>query len=204
MSLGSSFLRFVFVLGAVLDGVTLIPMLVPRVAAAMYQLGPEFLPGPDYGYAVRLAASLMLGWTLLLLWACARPVERRDVALLTVVVIAGLGAAGGYAVHEGMVQFWAMVPTWVWQCIVSSLFLSSWFGSFSHKRWDRIALPLSLEAVALQRKLEACARPVSLATMLLAPCSHPSSVAHATPKSWPEWATRTPTSAMRPRASEVS
>jgi hypothetical protein len=38
---------------------------------------------------MRLGASLMLGWTLLLLWASRRPVERGFVAPLTMVVVCG-------------------------------------------------------------------------------------------------------------------
>ena len=36
-------------------------------------------PGAELRYGLRAGAPLMAGWTLLLLWADRRPVERKDV-----------------------------------------------------------------------------------------------------------------------------
>jgi hypothetical protein len=52
-------------------------------------------------------AALMVGWTALLVWAAANPVDRRVVAPLTMLVVAGLmfaeflGMASGFlpAIH---------------------------------------------------------------------------------------------------------
>jgi len=56
---------------------------------------PEMFPGSstDIGYNVGMKwrVSLMLGWTFLLIWADRKPLERKDVLLLTVCpVIVGL------------------------------------------------------------------------------------------------------------------
>jgi len=45
-----------------------------------------------------LAGSLMLGWTLLLVWADRKLVERRGVLMITNVVVLGLMGCGLYAV----------------------------------------------------------------------------------------------------------
>ncbi len=45
----------------------LFPMLIPSVGAKLFGLR-RYSRGADYRYAMNLAASLMLGWTLLLLW----------------------------------------------------------------------------------------------------------------------------------------
>lgn len=120
--------------GAILDGLTVIPMLVPRIGAATYGLG-DFRPGPEYRYAMGLAASLMLGWTCLLLWADQRPLERRGVLLLTVFpVLPGLMLAGAFAVASGMVRPLAMLPTWIVQGCIGSLFVFSYAKS---RRLDR-------------------------------------------------------------------
>lgn len=37
-----------------------------------------------------IGGILMLGWTILLIWAVQKPIERRFVILLTAVVVAGL------------------------------------------------------------------------------------------------------------------
>ena len=38
-----------------------------------------------------LGAALMIGWTALLAWAAAEPIERRAVAPLTILVVVGRG-----------------------------------------------------------------------------------------------------------------
>lgn len=77
---------------------------------------PNFHPGVEYRYAMSLAASLMLGWTVLLLWAERRPVERRGILLITLFpVLLGLIAAGIYAVVAGMVHLDKMLPTFAMQ-----------------------------------------------------------------------------------------
>jgi peptidoglycan/LPS O-acetylase OafA/YrhL len=64
-------------------------------------------PDLDQRLVMGIAASLMAGWTLLLAWTAAKPVERRTVMLLTAVpVIAGLtivtaiGMVNGHAANH--------------------------------------------------------------------------------------------------------
>src|SRR5262245_31634399 len=80
-------LRIAFAAGAVTDAWALVPMLIPQFASLAWGFNH---PGKPYWFAMGYAGSLMLGWTLLLVWAFARPVERSFVAPLTLVVIAGL------------------------------------------------------------------------------------------------------------------
>ena len=57
---------------------------------------------PGYRFAVTFGAALMVGWTALLVWAAAKPAERRAVAPLTMLVVVGLmlaeilGMASGF------------------------------------------------------------------------------------------------------------
>jgi hypothetical protein len=96
--------------GAVFDALVLIPMLFPRIGGLVFGI-LDFKPGSDYRYAMYTAASLMLGWGGLLLWTFVNPIERRGVLLLTgVPVIAGLMAAGIFAVAENLIRLTAMVP----------------------------------------------------------------------------------------------
>jgi CHASE2 domain-containing sensor protein len=85
-----------------------------------------FAPGYDYCYAMNVGASLMLGWTLLLFWAARRPVERAGVLLLTAIVVFGLMLAGVTAVFSGFVLLQNMLPVFVLQLCVISLFLISY------------------------------------------------------------------------------
>ena len=67
-----------------------------RIVTTRYLHQPNFLDFSDpvqvkLLYEVGTAAALMWGWTLLLLWADRKPVERRGVLLLTVFpVVVGL------------------------------------------------------------------------------------------------------------------
>ena len=82
-------LRIAFAAGFLTDACALVPMLCPPVARLMWGFDH---PTGSYSFAMGYGASLMLGWTLLLGWAWLRPLDRSFVALLTLIVIAGLAA----------------------------------------------------------------------------------------------------------------
>jgi len=115
------FARAVCIFGAVFDGLTLLPMLFPSIGGLIFGI-QNFAPGPDYRYAMNLSASLMLGWTLLLVWAARRPILREAVLPLTVIVVLGLAAAGVGAVTSGLIPLKNMMPTFVLQAAVILLF----------------------------------------------------------------------------------
>jgi hypothetical protein len=99
-----------------------VPLLVPSIAGRLFGI-EAFSPGVDYRYATMIGASLMLGWTALLLWADRMPVERKAVLLLTVCpVVVGLVAAGAYAVAAGFVTAGHMAPTWAIQAAIVATF----------------------------------------------------------------------------------
>lgn len=126
MKPGAGFLRFVYLFGATFDGLTLISMLSPTIGAKMLGIA-EFHPGPDYGYAMGVAAALMAGWTALLVWGAFDPVPRRDVLLLTAApVVTGLIAAGVYAVASGLVALSAMAPIFAFQVLGAALFVAGY------------------------------------------------------------------------------
>jgi len=116
-------LRRAFLLGAITDGLALIPMLVPSMASLIWGFSN---PTGAYQFAMGYGASLMLGWTLLLLWAHRRPIERRFVAALTVLVIYGLVLTEIVAVFSGHLEAWRMVPTWCLQSVLLLLFASAY------------------------------------------------------------------------------
>jgi hypothetical protein len=83
--------------------------------------GFDAAPGA-YRFAMGYGASLMAGWTLLLLWAYQRPLERKFVAALTVFVICGLVFTEVFAVISGTLAAWRMAPTWCIQAGLLALF----------------------------------------------------------------------------------
>ena len=77
-------LKTAFLAGAVTDALALFPMLIPPLATLLWGFDQ---PTGAYRFAMGYGASLMLGWTALLVWAYQCPLERRVVAALTVLVI---------------------------------------------------------------------------------------------------------------------
>jgi len=139
---GIRWLRLSYWTGAVVDAVAGILMLFPEAGRAFYGV-TDFEATADYRYAMRFGASLMFGWTLLLLWADRKPLERRGVLPITVVVVAGLAWAGGYAVRSGLIPFFNMLPSWSLQLVLVILFL------YSHARSRREAARQSLGSGAV-------------------------------------------------------
>ena len=128
-------LRTAFALGAVTDAVALIPMLFPSAARLLW--GFDATSGA-YRFAMGYGASLMFGWTLLLMWAYRRPLERRFVAALTVFVIYGLIVTEIASVIAGDLAAWRMIPTWGLQLFLLSLFATGYHYS-TVRRWLRVA-----------------------------------------------------------------
>ena len=116
-------LRFSYWIGATVDLLAGVQMLVPGLFA--FGMGLEdFHPGADYRYAMGMGASLMFGWTALLVWADRKPVERMGVLPLTVVpVIAGIALNEAAGVGAGFVSAAATAPIWALQAALSALFL---------------------------------------------------------------------------------
>jgi hypothetical protein len=123
------FLRISYWLGAVLDGAMIIPMFFPRIGGAIFGI-ENFRPGNDYRYAMMIGASLMLGWTVLLVWADRKPIERKGIILITAVpVVIGMILAGAFAVSAGLIKAGRMIPTWAIQGVLLFMFLYSYFGT---------------------------------------------------------------------------
>ena len=88
-------------------------MLSPRIADVLWGLHDT---SGTYRFAMGYGASLMLGWTLLLLWAYRRPVERRVVRV------------GGNPVQAG---WWLVIGTAILGILVISVaqwLLASWYS----------------------------------------------------------------------------
>lgn len=116
-------LRLAFLLGALTDALALVPLMVPAMARLMWGFEGE---GGAYRFATGYGAALMLGWTVLLAWAYRSPLERRFVAALTVLVIYGLVATEIAAVYSGAIAIVRMIPTWILQASLLTLFATAY------------------------------------------------------------------------------
>jgi hypothetical protein len=122
-------LRISYWAGASLDALAALSMLSPEVFAATNGL-QNFHPGIEYRYAMGMGASLMLGWTALLLWADRKPLERKGVLLITLLpVVLGLALNEIVAVRGGFLSIWMTVPVWFVQAVITSLFIFSYLNA---------------------------------------------------------------------------
>lgn len=124
-------LRGAFLAGAFTDALVLIPLLHPGIARLLWDIQTG---GGAQRFVAHSAAALMAGWTMLLWWASRRPLERRDVAVLTLVVIAGLILDEVAAVTESVVPMNKMIPTWVVQFVLVGGFSGAYLRSCSTGR----------------------------------------------------------------------
>ncbi len=124
-------LRIAFLVGAVTDALAILPMLFPALARFVW--GFSDVSGP-YRFAMGYGASLMLGWTGLLVWASRKPLERRFVAVLTMLVVCGLVLTEAIAVLAGSVSLGRMLPTWCLQAALLTLFAVGYHYPALHHR----------------------------------------------------------------------
>lgn len=84
------FIRFTYWYGAILDFLVFLDMILSIVfefSITIQNVSTDF----SYKYQTGVGASLMLGWTVLLIWADRKPIERKDVLLITSIpVIVGI------------------------------------------------------------------------------------------------------------------
>ena len=121
-------LRVSYWLGAILDLLAGLTMLFPALFAINNQLS-SFYPAPNYRYAMGMGAPLMLAWTLLLLWADRKPLERMGILPITLLVILGEVANEIVAARTGYITATALIPTWIIQAILSVLFIFSYLNA---------------------------------------------------------------------------
>jgi len=110
-----TWLRTSYWVVAVADAVATVAILIPS------RMGES-----EFRYAMGLAASLMIAWTVLLIWADRRPVERRGVLLITVFpLITGLMIACVFAGSSGQLPMEQVVARLVVLGIIAVLMLYS-------------------------------------------------------------------------------
>ncbi len=128
MTNSKTWLRISFRMGAIADGIVALAMFAEAILSRPSPL-THHVPDTPYRYAIGLAGSLMLGWTLLLLWADRRPEERRGILLLTIAVVLGLMGSGLFALSTGFMPMATGVPILLFQGLLIVLFSSSYVAS---------------------------------------------------------------------------
>lgn len=112
-------LKASYLAGAIADGILVILFLIPS------RMGV-----PGYRYPMGLAASLMSGWTLLLIWGYQDPVERKGLLLITIFpVITGLLASGFHMLATGAFSLAKVFPSTSVGIILIALMGFSYFNA---------------------------------------------------------------------------
>jgi hypothetical protein len=120
-------LRVSYRTGAIIDALAAVQMLSPNIFAVTNNLN-NFQPAAEYHYAMGMGASLMIGWTVLLLWADRKPFERKGVLGITIIpVIFGLILNEIAAVQSQFISAGTMLPIWICQAFLVLLFGYSYF-----------------------------------------------------------------------------
>jgi hypothetical protein len=121
-------LRVSFWLGAVIDAVAAVQLMLPELWMNFYGLSAQ--PDPVLTFGLVMGASLMWGWTALLVWADRKPLERKGILLLTIFpVVFGLVLNNVYSVASGLLNLQYVAPTLLLQCVVSGFMMFSYFNA---------------------------------------------------------------------------
>lgn len=118
-------------IGAAVDLGAAIMMIWPQAFIPKVRYRPDFnYRDPGFVYGMRFGAPLMVGWTVLLLWAAADPVPRRDVLLITLVpVVAGLMIVDAIASRQGTLRPGMAWVTRAVQVVLGALFVVAYLSA---------------------------------------------------------------------------
>jgi len=110
---------------------------IADVLIGFLALMPARMGETAFRYPMGLAASLMFAWAVLLLWADRKPVERRGVLPITVLVIFGLMITGIYSVAVDLFPVGRIIPTSILGLILIALMLFSYLNASGPKEPGR-------------------------------------------------------------------
>src|SRR5574340_1628337 len=122
--MGLKAVRATYLLGAVIDALAGIQLLLPRSVTLVAFRGLR-LPGAD-GYPAAIAAVLMFGFTGILLWGSRNPVGRRGVLLVTLLAILGLAAVNIVWGALGLIAWSDLAGALVIQAFLTACFAASY------------------------------------------------------------------------------
>jgi len=126
MKKATTMLRLSFWAGAIADAFFALALAYPKLWGMALGI-TAFAPDLQHRLDMSIGASLMLSWTVLLLWADRKPMERKGVLLLTVFpALACLSITAVAAVISKAIPFLNMLPVFIMQTVLTCLFLSSY------------------------------------------------------------------------------
>ncbi len=95
------FVRFTYWYGAILDLLVFLDMMISILFEFSITM-PFISTEAAYKYQTGTGAFLMLGWTILLIWADRKPIERKEILLLTAIPV----VLGIMIINIFYISFW--------------------------------------------------------------------------------------------------
>ncbi|TFG08377.1 MAG: hypothetical protein EU539_02415 [Promethearchaeota archaeon] len=130
-------IRIAYWWGAIGDALLAIEMFFSAlmgVQSPFTGLGLTIIGGVQYQYAMCLAATFMFGWTFLLIWADRKPIERKDIILLTLPIIVGIQISKILAYNFGLINFEIMLGYTIQRIIFLSFCVFCYFLALKWKQ----------------------------------------------------------------------
>jgi hypothetical protein len=127
-------IKISYVVGIIADGFWTIALFSPKVFSIITN-NPNFAPERETRLIMGIAGSLMLGWTLLLIWAFLKPIERRFILLLTAfpVVFCLFVIALISALNNNQFATWILIKTLVIIILMTySYFKANRIAKYNH------------------------------------------------------------------------
>jgi len=129
------FIKFPYWLGIAADALWAAALLFPPIFGVLTGVD-DFSPDWQMQSVMTIGGVLMAGWTVLLLWAVQRPIERRFVILLTAILVTAFFLLALVNVLRGMTnEYWILI-----KCLV--LFVTMITSYSLSGRVDRTAFDL--------------------------------------------------------------
>jgi hypothetical protein len=133
----SGWLHGSYRVGAIAGGLATIGMAFPGPLWTAQFQAPFDRNRPELAYGMRAGAPLMGGWTLLLLWADRRPVQRSAVLPLAGAVVLGQLANDTAAARAGQVTAGRLLPARLLQAALLGLFARGYLAAAAARRAGR-------------------------------------------------------------------
>ena len=128
----NSILKLMFIIGAVVDGGIAVSWFLIASGWEIPNILNGFIgTGPDYQLAMYIAAMFMAGWAWLLAWGALKPMDRRELLLITSGFLL-LSVIIELVVFSDILAGALLVFGVTKRLILSLLFTSAYFYSLKH------------------------------------------------------------------------
>ncbi len=118
-------LKISYIIGAILDALVAIQMFSPDILTLTTGVS-SFAPTSNFLYASYMSGVMMISWSALLIWGYLKPVERKDILLITILPVVGLMISGILSTTAGFLPWLTVMFYLVIQAFLIVLFTISY------------------------------------------------------------------------------